>query len=76
MTQQQVEDRIALALRQCSKLDDSAVRLILHEKAEVIRRTGLLEYRDPPEGGLERIGGCLPDSFCYPYRLSAQCILQ
>lgn len=57
MTQQQVEDRTALALRRFKTLDESAAQLILREKAEVIRRTGLLEYRDPPEGGLDLIGG-------------------
>ena len=57
MTQQQVEDRTALALRKFKTLNEEAARLILREKAEVIRRTGLLEYRDPPEGGLDVIGG-------------------
>ena len=52
MTQQQVEDRTALALRKFKKLNGEAARLILNEKTEVIRRTGLLDYRDPPEGGL------------------------
>jgi SpoVK/Ycf46/Vps4 family AAA+-type ATPase len=51
MTQQQVEDRVALALRKFKKLNGEAARLILNEKAEVIRRTGLLDYRDPPVGG-------------------------
>jgi hypothetical protein len=57
MTQQQVEDRTALALRKFKKLNGAAARLILSEKAEVIRRTGLLVYRDPPAGGLDLIGG-------------------
>ena len=57
MTQQQVEDRTALALRKFKRLNADAARLILNEKAEVIRRTGLLEYRDPPAGGLDLIGG-------------------
>ena len=57
MTQQQVEDRVALALRKFKRLNGEAARLILNEKAEVIRRTGLLDYRDPPEGGLDIIGG-------------------
>jgi ATP-dependent 26S proteasome regulatory subunit len=57
MTQQQVEDRTALALRRYKKLGGEAARLILNEKAQVIRRTGLLEYRDPPAGGLDLIGG-------------------
>ncbi len=57
MTQQQVEDRVALALRKFKRLNGEAARLILNEKAEVIRRTGLLDYRDPPAGGLDLIGG-------------------
>jgi len=57
MTQQQVEDRTALALRKYKTLNGEAARLILNEKAEVIRRTGLLDYRDPPAGGLDLIGG-------------------
>lgn len=57
MTQQQVEDRTALALRRFKKLGAEAAQLILSEKAEVIRRTGLLDYRDPPVGGLSLIGG-------------------
>ena len=58
MTQQQVEDRTALALRRFKTLNGDAARLILHEKAEVLRRSGLLKYTEPPEGGLELIGGC------------------
>ena len=58
MTQQQVEDRTALALRRFKTLNGGAARLILHEKAEVLRRSGLLKYTEPPEGGLEIIGGC------------------
>jgi ATP-dependent 26S proteasome regulatory subunit len=58
MTQQQVEDRTALALRKFKNLNGEAAKLILHEKAEVIRRTGLLKYAEPPAGGLGLIGGC------------------
>jgi len=58
MTQQQVEDRCALALRKCKTLNSDAARLILHEKAEILRRCGLLKYLDPPDGGLDLIGGC------------------
>ena len=57
MTAQQIEDRTALALRRYKRLDADAARLILNEKAQVIRRTGLLDYRDPPEGGLDLVGG-------------------
>jgi ATP-dependent 26S proteasome regulatory subunit len=58
MTQQQVEDRTALALRKYKTLNADAARLILHEKAEILRRSGLLRYLEPPDGGLDLIGGC------------------
>lgn len=58
MTQQQVEDRTALALRKFKTLNGDAAKLILHEKAEVLRRSGLLKYAEPPAGGLGLIGGC------------------
>ena len=58
MTQQQVEDRTALALRKFKTLNGDAAKLILHEKAEVLRRSGFLKYMEPPEGGLQLIGGC------------------
>lgn len=58
MTQQQVEDRTALALRKFKSLNGEASRLILREKAEILRRGGLLTYQDPPQGGLSLIGGC------------------
>jgi len=32
-------------------------QLILHEKAEVLRRGGLLKYLEPPAGGLDLSGG-------------------
>ena len=57
MTQQQVEDRTALALRKLKTLDAEAAKLLLHEKAEVLRRSGLLKYIEPPSGGLNLIGG-------------------
>lgn len=58
MTQQQVEDRIALALRKYKSLNAHAAKLILNEKAEVLRRSGLLKYIEPPTDGLALIGGC------------------
>jgi len=58
MTQQQVEDRTALALRKYKTLNGEAAGLILREKAEVLRRSGLLKYLEPPTGGLDLIGGC------------------
>jgi len=38
-TQVQVEDRTALALRKYKTLNGQAARLILHEKAEILRRS-------------------------------------
>ena len=57
MTQQQVEDRVALALRKFKMLNGDAAKLILREKADLLRRSGLLKYQEPPEGGLALIGG-------------------
>lgn len=57
MTQQQVIDRVALALRKHKDLNTEAAATILHEKAAVIRESGLLDYIDPPSGGLENVGG-------------------
>jgi ATP-dependent 26S proteasome regulatory subunit len=57
MTQLQVIDRVALAMRRCKNLDQVAVRDILHEKAGVIKASGLLTYREPPPGGLSSVGG-------------------
>ncbi len=58
MTRQQIEDRTALALRKFKTLGADAAKLILREKAEILRRTGLLRYQEPPDGGLGLIGGC------------------
>lgn len=57
MTAQQIEDRTALALRRFKTLNSEAARLIRREKAEIIRRTGLLKFMEPPDGGLSLIGG-------------------
>jgi ATP-dependent 26S proteasome regulatory subunit len=57
MTQQQTEDRTALALRRFKALNGESAGLILREKAEILRRSGLLKYVEPPGGGLDLIGG-------------------
>ena len=57
MAQQQVEDRVALALRKLKTLNGDAAKLILREKAKLIRRSELLKYVEPPENGLSLIGG-------------------
>jgi hypothetical protein len=44
-------------LEELKTLNAEAAKLILHEKAEVLRRSGLLKYVEPPAGGLELIGG-------------------
>ncbi len=58
MTEQQVEDRTALALRKFKTLNADAAKLILHEKADLLRRSGLLKYLEPPPGCMSLIGGC------------------
>lgn len=57
MTSTQVADRTALALRRHKGLDHNAIQTIMKEKASIIRTSGLLEYIEPPEGGLSIVGG-------------------
>lgn len=57
MTCQQTVDRVALALRKHKDLNPDAIQTIVREKAGVIRSSGLLEYIEPPEGGLANVGG-------------------
>lgn len=57
MTQQETIDRVALSLRKNKDLNEEAVRTILYEKAGVIRSSGLLNYIEPPVGGLSIVGG-------------------
>ncbi|UCG02563.1 MAG: AAA family ATPase [Candidatus Heimdallarchaeota archaeon] len=57
MTAQQVCDRVALALRIHKDLNEGSIQTIVREKAGVIRASGLLNYIEPPDGGLSNIGG-------------------
>ncbi len=57
MTSCQIGDRVALALRKHGDLNDDAIHTIVHEKAAVIRASELLNYIEPPEGGLANVGG-------------------
>ena len=57
MTQNQIADRTALALRKHKNFNAEAVKTILGEKASIIKSTGLLTYIEPPDGGLDNIGG-------------------
>jgi len=57
MTEQQIMDRACLALRRHKDLNAEAVKTLLREKANVIRASGLLNYIEPPMGGLSIIGG-------------------
>ncbi len=57
MTESQTIDRVALALRKHKGLNGRACQTILHEKAGVIRSSGILTYSEPPEGGLSIVGG-------------------
>ncbi len=71
MTQQQIIDRVALALRVHKNLTPAAKKLILHEKAGLIRQSGILTYFEPPEGGLDLIGGL--DALKQHVRLDKPC---
>ncbi len=57
MTSQQTTDRVALALRKHKDLDEGAVQTIVDEKAGIIRASELLTYIEPPDGGLDNVGG-------------------
>lgn len=57
MTQNQIADRTSLALRKHKDFNEDAVKTILNEKASIIKSTGLLTYIEPPDGGLDNIGG-------------------
>ena len=57
MTESQTIDRVALALRKHKDLNGRACQTILHEKAGVIRSSGILTYAEPPNGGLSIVGG-------------------
>lgn len=57
MTHNQVADRTALALRKHKDLNTEAVKTILNEKASIIESSGLLTYIEPPDGGLNNVGG-------------------
>jgi len=57
MTSQQTTDRVALALRKHKDLNEDAIQTIVDEKAGIIRASELLTYIEPPEGGLDNVGG-------------------
>jgi ATP-dependent 26S proteasome regulatory subunit len=57
MTHQQIMDKIALAIRKHKKLDLTCVKTIAGEKAKILKSSGILSYIEPPEGGLNNIGG-------------------
>ena len=57
MTSQQTTDRVALALRKHKDLNLYAVQTIVDEKAGIIRASELLTYIEPPEGGMNNVGG-------------------
>lgn len=56
LTMQEVENAFALAMVNDGKLDKSDLNIILDEKMQVIRKTGLLEYIQS-DLGIEDIGG-------------------
>ncbi len=57
MTSHQVGDRVSLALRKHKDLNNASIKTIVREKADIIRSSGLLEFIEPPEGGLDNVGG-------------------
>lgn len=57
MTQQQIIDRVTLALRKHKDLNPDAVRTIVNEKGAIIRSSGILTFTEPPSGGLDNVGG-------------------
>ena len=56
MTLKEAENVIARTLVTRGKLDEEAVKVILSEKKQLIRKSGILEYYDHEEG-LENLGG-------------------
>ena len=56
LTMQEAENAFALAMVQDGKLDISDLSIILEEKMQVIRKTGMLEYIQT-DLGIEDIGG-------------------
>lgn len=57
LTQQEVIDRVSLAIRKHKQLSRPAINTILNEKASIIKASGILEYVEPPIGGLDIVGG-------------------
>jgi ATP-dependent 26S proteasome regulatory subunit len=57
MTNTQIIDRLALSIRKHKDLNQDALKTILSEKASVIKKSGILQYIEPPPGGLSNIGG-------------------
>jgi len=57
MTNTQIIDRLALSIRKHKDFNQDALKTILSEKASVIKKSGILQYIEPPPGGLNNIGG-------------------
>jgi len=57
MTNTQIIDRLALSIRKHKDLNQDALKTILSEKASVIKKSGILQYIEPPPGGFKNIGG-------------------
>jgi ATP-dependent 26S proteasome regulatory subunit len=57
MTSQQVVDRVTLSLCKHKDLNADAIHTITREKASIIKASGLLTYTEPPDGGLDIVGG-------------------
>lgn len=57
MSQNQIIDRVSLAIRKHKRLDKDAIRTILTEKSNIIKSSNLLSYHETFEGGLSLVGG-------------------
>jgi SpoVK/Ycf46/Vps4 family AAA+-type ATPase len=56
LTLSEAENAFAKAIAQDGRLDESDIALVLEEKRQVIRKSGLLEYH-PAKASLEEVGG-------------------
>ena len=57
MSQNQIVDRVSLAIRKHKQLDKDAVHTILTEKSNIIKSSNLLSYHETFKGGLSLVGG-------------------
>lgn len=56
LTELEARELFSLSLAKYGAFDARAVTLALHEKALIVKRSGVLQYKTP-QGGLDRVGG-------------------